>query len=97
MAAKSSTGTDVERQESRTRTKDLHRLTLRQGVFRLLDRLGLRIWKAVTICTRAQHARPRSRAEPGADYALSRTVPSACAGKSCSEPSPRRYPWPTGM
>jgi hypothetical protein len=41
-ATRSSTGTDVERQEVVDAIrKSLHRLTLRQGVFRLLDRLGL--------------------------------------------------------
>lgn len=42
VAAQSSTGTDAERQEvAEAILKSLHRLTLRQGVFRLLDRLGL--------------------------------------------------------
>jgi hypothetical protein len=41
-ALRSVTGTDVERQEvADAISKSLHRLTLRQGVFRLLDRLGL--------------------------------------------------------
>ncbi len=41
-AEQSATGTDAERQEvADAIRKSLHRLTLRQGVFRLLDRLGL--------------------------------------------------------
>jgi hypothetical protein len=41
-AEQSATGTDGERQEvADAIRKSLHRLTLRQGVFRLLDRLGL--------------------------------------------------------
>lgn len=41
-AEQSATGTDAERREvADAIQKSLHRLTLRQGVFRLLDRLGL--------------------------------------------------------
>ena len=41
-AEQSATGTDAERQEvADAIRKSLHRLTLRQGVFRLLDRLSL--------------------------------------------------------
>jgi hypothetical protein len=42
VAEQSAIGTDAERQEvADAIRKSLHRLTLRQGVFRLLDRLGL--------------------------------------------------------
>jgi len=70
-AEQSSTGTGAERHEvSEAIRKSLHRLTLRQGVFRLLDSLGLghlrRRWDELYSerCSLVHGLAPR----PGADY-----------------------------
>jgi hypothetical protein len=70
-AEQSRAGTDVERQEvAAAIRKSLHRLTLRQGVFRLLDRLDLRHLKKpwddlyTERSTLVHGLAPR----PGADY-----------------------------
>jgi hypothetical protein len=70
-AEESATGTDAERREvSDAIEKSLHRLTLRQGVFRLLDSLGLanlkRAWDALYAerSILVHGLAPR----PGADY-----------------------------
>ena len=70
-AAQSSTGTDAERQEvADALRKSLHRLTLRQGVFRLLDRLGLadlkKPWDEL-YAERSTLVHGLAR-QPGADY-----------------------------
>jgi hypothetical protein len=81
-AAQSSTGTDSERQEvADAIRKSLHRLTLRQGVFRLLDRIGLphlkRPWDAL-YAERSKLVHGLAP-QPGADYAdLARRTISLC-------------------
>jgi len=81
-AEQSATGTDAERQEvADAIRKSLHRVTLRQGVFRLLDRLGLQHLKKpwddlyVERSTLVHGLAP----QPGADYGeLARRTVSLC-------------------
>ena len=70
-AEQSATGTDAERQEvADAIRKSLHRLTLRQGVFRLLDRLGLEHLKQPWDSLYAERSTlvHGLAPQPGADY-----------------------------
>ena len=81
-AEQSATGTDEERQEvADAIRKSLHRLTLRQGVFRLLDRLGLRHLKKPWDDLHAERSTlvHGLAPQPGADYGdLARRTVSLC-------------------
>jgi hypothetical protein len=81
-AEQSATGTDAERHEvADAIRKSLHRLTLRQGVFRLLDRLGLqRLKKAWDDLYAERSTLVHGLApQPGADYAdLAHRTVSLC-------------------
>jgi len=71
VAEQSATGTDAERQEvADAIRKSLHRLTLRQGVFRLLDRLGLQHLKQPWDALYAERSTlvHGLAPQPGADY-----------------------------
>jgi hypothetical protein len=70
-AEQSATGSDAERQEvADAIRKSLHRLTLRQGVFRLLDRLGLQHLKQPWDALYAERSTlvHGLAPQPGADY-----------------------------
>ena len=70
-AEQSATGTHAERQEvADAIRKSLHRLTLRQGVFRLLDRLGLQHLKQPWDALYAERSTlvHGLAPQPGADY-----------------------------
>lgn len=70
-AEQSATGTDAERHEvADAIRKSLHRLTLRQGVFRLLDRLGLQHLKKAWDDLYAERSTlvHGLAPQPGADY-----------------------------
>ena len=81
-AEQSATGTDAERQEvADAIRKSLHRLTLRQGVFRLLDRLGLQHLKKPWDDLYAERSTlvHGLAPQPGSDYGdLARRTVSLC-------------------